>query len=88
LRSTTPARGSPSKAIAAAIVKTTGDGLFAAFDDPVDAVKATLMFQQSLVDPAVTNGIAIRVRCGLHMGSVERRDNDYFGTPSIARPAS
>ena len=63
------------------IVKTTGDGLFAAFDDPVDAVKATVMFQQSLVDPAVTNGIPIRVRCGLHMGVVERRDNDYFGTP-------
>jgi len=63
------------------IVKTTGDGLFAAFDDPLDAVKATVAFQQSLVDPAVTNGIAIRVRCGLHMGIVERRDNDYFGTP-------
>ena len=38
------------------IVKTTGDGLFAAFDDPLDAVKATVTFQQSLVDPAVTNG--------------------------------
>ena len=63
------------------IVKTTGDGLFAAFDDPLDAVNATVMFQQSLVDPAVTNGIAIRVRCGLHLGVVERRDNDYFGTP-------
>ena len=63
------------------IVKTTGDGLFAAFEDPLDAVKATVMFQQSLVDPAVTNGIAIRVRCGLHIGVVERRDNDYFGTP-------
>jgi class 3 adenylate cyclase len=63
------------------IVKTTGDGLFAAFDDPLDAVKATVRFQQSLVDPAVTNGIAIRVRCGLHLGVVERRDNDYFGTP-------
>ena len=39
------------------------------------------MFQQSLVDPAVTNGIPIRVRCGLHLGVLERRDNDYFGTP-------
>ena len=63
------------------IVKTTGDGLFAAFADPLDAVNATVMFQQSLVDPAVTNGIPIRVRCGLHLGVVERRDNDYFGTP-------
>ena len=63
------------------IVKTTGDGLFAAFDDPLDAVKATVAFQQSLVDPAVTNGIAIRVRCGCTWVCVERRDNDYFGTP-------
>jgi predicted ATPase/class 3 adenylate cyclase len=63
------------------IVKTTGDGLFAAFHDPLDAVKATVMFQQSIVDPAITNGIPIRVRCGLHLGVLERRDNDYFGTP-------
>jgi len=38
-------------------------------------------FQQSLVDPAATNGIPIRVRCGLHLGVVEHRNNDYFGTP-------
>jgi predicted ATPase/class 3 adenylate cyclase len=63
------------------IVKTTGDGLFAAFHDPLDAVKATVTFQLSLVDPAVTNGIPLRVRCGLHLGVLERRDNDYFGTP-------
>ncbi len=63
------------------IVKTTGDGLFAAFPDPLDAVNATVAFLQSLVDPAVTHGIPIRVRCGLHLGVLERRDNDYFGTP-------
>jgi predicted ATPase/class 3 adenylate cyclase len=63
------------------IVKTTGDGLFAAFHDPLDAIKATVAFQQSLLDPAATNGIPIRVRCGLHLGVLERRDNDYFGTP-------
>src|SRR4029078_12196505 len=51
------------------------------FDDPLDAVKATVAVQQSLVDPAVTHGIAIRVRGGLHRGIVERPDNDYFGTP-------
>jgi class 3 adenylate cyclase len=33
------------------IVKTTGDGLFAAFHDPLDAVKATVTFQLSLADP-------------------------------------
>jgi hypothetical protein len=32
--------------------------------------------QQSLADPAATHGIALRIRCGLHAGTVERRDND------------
>jgi len=80
-RSTTRGPGAAVEKHHGVIVKTTGDGLFAAFADPLDAVNATVMFQQSLVDPAVTNGIAIRVRCGLHAGVVERRDNDIFGTP-------
>jgi predicted ATPase/class 3 adenylate cyclase len=63
------------------VVKMTGDGLYAAFADPVDGLSATLMLQQSLIDPAVTNGIPLLVRCGLHQGAVERRDNDYFGPP-------
>jgi predicted ATPase/class 3 adenylate cyclase len=63
------------------VVKMVGDGVNAAFEDPLDAVGATLQLQQALADPGATNGVAIRVRCGLHMGVVERRDNDYFGSP-------
>jgi len=63
------------------IVKTTGDGIYAAFDEPMDAVKATLALQQGLGDPAATNGIPFRVRCGLHLGVVEQRDGDLFGSP-------
>ena len=63
------------------VVKMIGDGLYAAFADPVDGLNAVLMLQQSLSDPAVTNGIPLRVRCGLHLGAVQRRDNDYFGPP-------
>jgi predicted ATPase len=63
------------------IVKSTGDGLLAAFSDPLDALHATVAFQQALADPALTLGIALRVRCGLHLGVVERRDNDLFGNP-------
>jgi predicted ATPase/class 3 adenylate cyclase len=62
------------------VVKMTGDGMHSAFDDPLDAVAATLDLQQALADPAATNGVALRVRCGLHVGFVERRDNDYFGS--------
>ena len=68
------------------VVKMTGDGMFAAFVDPVDAINATLTLQRALADPARTNGVSLRVRCGLHAGSVERRDNDFFG-PSVNRAA-
>ena len=61
------------------IVKTTGDGMHAVFDDPLDAIAATIALQQALADPAATAGIALRVRCGLHLGVDERRDNDFFG---------
>ncbi|MEO8346900.1 MAG: adenylate/guanylate cyclase domain-containing protein, partial [Betaproteobacteria bacterium] len=63
------------------IVKMTGDGIYAAFDDPLDAVNASLALQLVLRDPAATNGIAFQVRCGIHLGVVERRNNDLFGSP-------
>lgn len=63
------------------VVKMTGDGVHAAFEDPLDAVGAALQLQQALADPEATSGIALRVRCGLHAGVAERRDNDFFGSP-------
>jgi len=63
------------------IVKLTGDGFLGAFDDPLDALAASLAFQHSLADPSATSGLALEVRCGMHAGTVERRDNDYFGPP-------
>jgi predicted ATPase/class 3 adenylate cyclase len=62
------------------VVKTTGDGVFAAFVDPVDGVRAAVQLQLALVDPIETEGLPLRVRCALHAGVVERRDRDYFGT--------
>ena len=63
------------------VVKMTGDGVYAAFDDPVCALGAALAIQCGLVDADMTNGLELRVRCGLHLGAVERRDDDYFGSP-------
>ncbi len=63
------------------VVKMTGDGMYAAFDDVLDALVATVDLQQALADPVATHGVPLRVRCGLHAGVVERRDNDYFGSP-------
>ena len=64
-----------------AVVKSTGDGMHAVFDNVLDALGATLALQQALANPAATHGVSLRVRCGLHVGEVERRDNDYFGSP-------
>ena len=63
------------------VVKMTGDGMHAVFGDALDALAATVDLQRALADPAATNGVTLRVRCGLHAGAVERRDNDYFGSP-------
>lgn len=62
------------------VVKTTGDGLHAAFEDPRDAIDATLELQQALAGTDDDDDLVLHVRCGLHAGLVERRDNDYFGS--------
>ncbi len=61
------------------VVKTTGDGIYAAFEDPADCLAAVIEIQVALLDPAATAGLALRVRCGMHAGAVQARDNDYFG---------
>jgi predicted ATPase/class 3 adenylate cyclase len=61
------------------VVKMTGDGMYAAFSDPMDALNATAMLQQTL-EQLATATIPLRVRAGLHLGMVERRDDDLFGS--------
>ncbi|MBS0326952.1 MAG: tetratricopeptide repeat protein [Proteobacteria bacterium] len=62
------------------VVKMTGDGTHAAFDDPQDAVRAALQMQLALGEPRSTGSVTLKLRCGVHAGPSERRDNDYFGT--------
>jgi predicted ATPase/class 3 adenylate cyclase len=63
------------------VVKTTGDGVHAAFVDPLDAVLAGVALQRALQPGDGDDRLALAVRCGIHAGVVERRDNDYFGPP-------
>jgi len=62
------------------VVKTTGDGLHAVFGEAADALRAGLAIELALADPVATAGMALHVRCGLHTGTVETRDDDYFGS--------
>jgi predicted ATPase/class 3 adenylate cyclase len=62
------------------VVKSTGDGIHAAFQDPLDALAATVVFQIALEAPETSDGLQLRVRCGVHAGVIERRDGDYFGS--------
>jgi len=63
------------------VVKSTGDGMHAIFRDPRDAVATVIEIQRVLADPASTDGLPLRVRCGMHAGASEARDGDRFGSP-------
>ena len=61
------------------VVKSTGDGILAAFVHALPAVQAAAAIQMALADPAATAGLSIAVRCGLNTGPAEARADDYFG---------
>ncbi len=61
------------------VVKTTGDGVHAVFDDPVDAVAAGGRFMLELAALAQEVALPLRARCGIHVGGAQARDGDYYG---------
>ncbi len=67
------------------VVKTTGDGLHAAFDDPAEAVAAAVQLQLEVCHPPA-GVLPLALRCGLHLGVDQRRDGDFFG-PAVNRAA-
>ena len=62
------------------VIKTTGDGVYAAFGDAADCVDSAIAIQRSIADPMATAGMPLAVRCGLHAGPALERDNDFFGS--------
>jgi class 3 adenylate cyclase len=57
------------------IVKSTGDGVLARFDAPSPALEFSLDFRRALAE------LGLVIRCGLHTGEVEIRENgDIAGT--------
>ena len=68
------------------VVKSTGDGLHAAFDAAEGAVAAACAGQRGLEAEDWEGTGALRVRMGIHTGAAEFRDGDYFG-PALNRAA-
>jgi predicted ATPase/class 3 adenylate cyclase len=62
------------------VVKTTGDGFHAAFGTAHDALEAALAAQQALAREPPVQGVAVRVRMGIHTGEARVRDGDYYGS--------
>ena len=78
------------------VVKTTGDGMLAVFDDAGDALAACVVAQRALQGGSEASGRApgpdgaarglLKVRMGVHTGVADVREGDYWGT-SVNRAA-
>jgi len=68
------------------VVKTTGDGLLAVFDRPEAGLAAAVASQHALERQSWSTSGPLRVRIGIHSGSAEVRDGDFFG-PTLNRLA-
>jgi len=69
-----------------AIVKTTGDGVHAAFTSARAGIDAALAAQRRLQDTDWATPVPLLVRMGLNSGEAELRDGDYYGQ-SVNRAA-
>ena len=68
------------------VFATGGDGFGVAFRTATDAIEAAVAAQQAIVSEPWPDDAVIRVRMGLHTGTAEERDGDYFGA-TVSRAA-
>jgi predicted ATPase len=68
------------------VFKTTGDGFYAAFRLPAGALSAAIAAQQALAARDWSGVGGLTVRMAVHVGTAERRGDDYFG-PALNRVA-
>lgn len=62
------------------VVKTTGDGFHAVFTTAHDAIGAAAAAQRVLTSEQWAETGALKVRMGVHTGTAELRDGDYYGS--------
>jgi class 3 adenylate cyclase len=61
------------------VVRTTGDGVFATFDDPGAALDCAVAIQRRLAEHRRRHGFAPQVRIGLHAAPATAIGDDYAG---------
>ena len=63
------------------LVKTTGDGFFATFESPVEAVRCGIVIQQNLLgrNTALPKEQRLEYRIGVNLGDVIIEDDDIYG---------
>jgi len=61
------------------VVKTEGDGVFASFGRPTDALAAAVQAQREVTTTSWPEGVTLRVRMGIHTGEAISVDDDYVG---------
>lgn len=64
----------------------TGHGFGAAFTRTADGARAALAAQVGLHAVAWPTATPLRVRAGIHIGTADERDGNYFG-PAVGRTA-
>jgi predicted ATPase/class 3 adenylate cyclase len=63
------------------VVKTEGDAFFAAFGAQLDAIAAAVAAQRAIATEPWPDGVAVRVRMGLHLGEGRLRAGRAAGEP-------
>ncbi len=61
------------------LVNTAGDAVFAVFSDPAAGLRAAIDVQHALHDEFWPGGCQVRVRIGLHAGTVQSLGDDFVG---------
>ena len=61
------------------IVDRAGDGVFAVFSSPLDALRASLSAQRAIAAHPWPDGGAVRVRIGMHVGQALHTDTGFTG---------
>ena len=61
------------------IVRTTGDGIFATFEDPESAIACAMAIQRTLEEHRREQGFSPKVRIGLHRAEATKEGTDWSG---------